>query len=58
MADKQTRPMPAPDMDELDDLEAEGARQGLGHRAEKPPSDRQHGVKTRQQFKDIVSRRT
>lgn len=58
MADKQPRPAPLEDRDELDDLEAEGAHQGLGHRAEKPPSDREHGVKTRQQFKDIVSRRT
>ncbi len=58
MADEKTRPMPAQDMDELNDLEAEGVHQGLGRRARKPPSDREHGVKTRRQFKDIVSRRT
>jgi hypothetical protein len=40
-----------------DDLEAEGTHQGLGHRADKAPSDREHGRKTREHYKDIVSRR-
>lgn len=40
-----------------DDLEAEGSHQGLGHRADKAPSDREHGKKTREHHKDIVSRR-
>ncbi len=40
-----------------DDLEADGSHQGIGHRAEKPPSDREHGKKTREHNKDIVSRR-
>jgi hypothetical protein len=42
---------------DLDPLEADGAHQGLGHRADKAPSDREHGKKTRQRFKDIVSGR-
>ena len=41
-----------------DDLEAEGSHQGLGHRADKAPSDREHGKKTREHNKDIISRRT
>lgn len=45
------------DLSELDALEAEGTHQGLGHRADKAPSDREHGKKTRQRLKDIVSGR-
>jgi hypothetical protein len=41
-----------------DDLEAEGSHQGLGRRADKAPVDREHGRKTREHYKDIVSRRT
>jgi hypothetical protein len=40
-----------------DDLETDGSHQGIGHRAEKAPSDREHGKKTREHNKDIVSRR-
>jgi hypothetical protein len=40
-----------------DDLEAEGTRQGIGHRADNAPSDREHGKKTREHNKDVVSRR-
>ena len=40
-----------------DDLEADGPRQGVGHRADKAPADREHGKKTREHNKDIVSRR-
>lgn len=45
------------DLGDLDPLEADGAHQGLGHRADKAPSDREHGRKTRQRFKEIVSGR-
>jgi hypothetical protein len=40
-----------------DDLEAEGSHEGIGHRSDKAPSDREHGKKTRERNKDIVSRR-
>jgi hypothetical protein len=40
-----------------DDLESEGSHQGIGHRADKAPSDREHGKKTRRYNKDIVSGR-
>lgn len=40
-----------------DDLETDGSRQGIGHRADKAPSDREHGKKTRQRNKDILSGR-
>lgn len=40
-----------------EDLEAEGRHQGLGHRADPAPSDREHGRKTRAHSKDIISGR-
>lgn len=40
-----------------DDLEADGSHQGTGRRADKAPADREHGRKTREHNKDIVSRR-
>lgn len=43
---------------DTEDLEAEGVRQGIGRRADKAPVDREHGKKTREHNKDIVSRRT
>jgi hypothetical protein len=42
---------------DTEDLEAGGTREGIGHRADKAPSDREHGKKTREHNKDIVSRR-
>lgn len=45
------------DLDDLDPLEAEGDHQGIGHRADKAPADREHGKKTRQRSKDIISGR-
>lgn len=43
----------------LDDIEfeAEGGRQGLGRKAEPHPADREHGLKTRNRSKQIVSGR-
>ena len=38
-------------------LEAEGDHQGVGHRPDPAPSDREHGKKTRQRSKDIISGR-
>ena len=53
-----TPPTGLPDPNEIDPLEAEGSHQGIGHRADKAPSDREHGKKTRQRSKDIISGRT
>ena len=45
-------------IEELEEtLEAEGDHQGIGHRADPAPSDREHGRKTRQRSKDIISGR-
>jgi hypothetical protein len=43
---------------DTEDFEAEGSHQGVGHRADKGPADREHGRKTREHNKDTVSRRT
>jgi hypothetical protein len=43
---------------DTEDFEAEGSIQGVGHRADKSPADREHGKKTREHNKDIISRRT
>ena len=40
-----------------EDLDAEGNHQGIGHRADPAPSDREHGKKTRAHSKDIISGR-
>ncbi|MBT9471554.1 MAG: hypothetical protein V4514_13595 [Pseudomonadota bacterium] len=45
------------DIEEIDGLEAEGSHQGIGRRADKPPSDREHGLKTRARNKEINSGR-
>ena len=34
------------DIDDVEELEAEGSRQGIGRRADRAPSDREHGLKT------------
>ena len=51
-------PKSLPDPNEIDPLEAEGSHQGIGHRAAKAPSDLEHGKKTRQRSKDIISGRS
>ncbi len=40
-----------------EEFEAEGTRQGIGHRADPAPSDREHGAKTRAHNKAIISGR-
>ena len=57
----ETEDATVPDPNGVDDLEAaleaEGDHQGTGHRADAAPSDREHGRKTRQHSKDIISGR-
>lgn len=65
MAEHPRTPSPAPDPANaaaadpggIEDLDALGRHEGIGHRAAKPPSDREHGKKTRQRNKDIISGR-
>ena len=60
-ANEDQDPVIDPNQAELDfgadDLEAEASHQGIGHRADSAPADREHGKKTRDHNKDIVSRR-
>lgn len=46
-----------PPLSDLDPLEAQGDHEGLGHRSDNAPSDREHGPKTRQRSTDIISGR-
>ena len=45
------------DIDDVEELEAEGSRQGIGRRADRAPADREHGLKTRARNKEINSGR-
>lgn len=45
------------DIEDVDALEAQGNRQGIGRRADRAPADREHGLKTRARNKEINSGR-
>jgi len=65
MAEDPRTASPAPEAEEagaadpggVEDLDSLGPHEGIGHRAAKAPSDREHGKKTRQRSKDIISGR-
>lgn len=45
------------DIEDVEELEAQGTREGIGRRADRAPADREHGLKTRARNKEINSGR-